>query len=429
VTNFLLITIGSHGDVHPFVGLGIVLRARGHDVTLATNGHFEPLARSAGLSFVELGTDEEYRQKIKDPDLWHKTRAFKTVFDLATGLLEPTYEIIRERYAPGKTVVAASSLAMGARIAQEHLGVPTATVHLQPSVIRTVYDVPKLPGLVMPRWIPKWLKQMVWGAGDKFFVDPVAAPAINALRQKLGMPPVRSILGSWWHSPQLIIGMWPEWFGPAQPDWPPQLKLVGFPLYDESGINDLPAELDHWLSAGEPPIVFSTPSANVHAGDYFATSVQACALLKRRGLLLTRHTEQIPRDLPANVRHFDYAPFKALLPRAAALVHSGGVGTTAQALRAGTPQLIAPLSHDQFDNAYRVERLGVGREISRTFGLPRVTRLLDEMLRSSEMKATCAKIATHFTDSGLEAAANLLEGLLHLNAVPAATYPTAITSA
>jgi UDP:flavonoid glycosyltransferase YjiC (YdhE family) len=429
VTNFLLITIGSHGDVHPYVGLGMALRARGHEVTLATNGHFEPLARSAGLSFVELGSDEDYRQIIKNPDLWHKTRAFKTVFGMAAELLEPAYEIIRERYIPGKTVVAASSLALGARIAQEHLRVPTATVHLQPSVIRTVYDVPKLPGLAMPRWFPRWLKQMVWCAGDMFVVDPLVAPPINALRRKLGMQPVKSILGSWWNSPQLIIGMWPDWFGPPQPDWPPQLKLVGFPLYDESGINDLPAELDRWLSTGEPPIVFSTPSANVHAGEYFATSVQACALLKRRGLLLTRHTEQIPGDLPANVRHFDYAPFKALLPRAAALVHSGGVGTTAQALRAGTPQLIAPLSHDQFDNAGRVERLGVGREISRTFRLPRVTRLLDQMLRSAPMKAACAKIAIRFTESGLEAAADLLEDLSRTSTAISDTYPASATSA
>jgi UDP:flavonoid glycosyltransferase YjiC (YdhE family) len=370
------------------------------------------------LNFVELGTDEQFRETIKNPDLWHKMRAFKTVFGMSAELLEQTYDIIRDRYVPGKTIVAASSLSMGARIAQEHLGVPLATVHLQPSVIRTVHDVPKLPGLVMPSWFPKWMKRKVWEGGDKWFVDPVAAPPINALRKKLGMSPVSSILGTWWHSPNLIIGMWPEWFGPAQPDWPAQLRLVGFPLYDESGINDLSTELDMWLNAGEPPIVFSTPSANVHAAEYFATSVEACTRLNRRGLLLTRHTDQIPRNLPPHVRHFDYAPFKALLPRAAALVHNGGVGTTAQALRAGVPQLIAPLAHDQFDNAWRVERLNVGCQINQSrYRTSRVVRILRQMLESTAMKAACAKIATHFTESGLEHAADLIESL-HAACIP-----------
>lgn len=428
--NTLLITIGSHGDVHPFVGLGIALKARGHDVTLATNSHFEKLARSAGLDFVELGTDEQFRDTIKNPDLWHKTRAFKTVFGMSKQLMERTYEIIKERNIRGKTVVAASSLSLGARIAQEHLKVPTATVHLQPSVLRTVYDVPRLPGLIMPKWLPKRIKQMVWDGGDKWYVDPVIAPAINEFRARLGMPPVNSIIGSWWNSPSLIIGMWPEWFAPVQPDFPTQLKLVGFPLYDESGINDLSSELDAWLSAGEAPIVFSTPSANVHAAEYFQTSVEASARLNRRGLLLTRHTDQIPKNLPPHVRHFDYAPFKALLPRAAALVHNGGVGTTAQALRAGTPQLIAPLAHDQFDNAFRVERLGVGREIPQNrYGTSRVVRTLGEMLASSEMKATCAKIATRFTDNGLEAAADHLETLLAANPSKSAIYASTAAKA
>ena len=113
-------------------------------------------------------------------------------------------------------------------------------------------------------------------------------------------------------------------------------------------------------AAGEPPIVFTPGSAMYHGQDFFRASVEACKQLNRRGILLTRHAEQIPADLPATIRHFSYAPFSLLLPRAAALVHHGGIGTSAQAMAAGCRQLITPFAHDQFDNADRLRRLGEG---------------------------------------------------------------------
>src|SRR6185436_13395214 len=87
-----------------------------------------------------------------------------------------------------------------------------------------------------------------------------------------------------------------------------------------------------------------------------------CALLGRRGILLTRHREQVPDNLPREVIHIDYAPFSQLLPRCAALVHHGGIGTSAQALASGVPQLVTPFTHDQPDNAARLKRLG-GAEV------------------------------------------------------------------
>ena len=105
-------------------------------------------------------------------------------------------------------------------------------------------------------------------------------------------------------------------------------------------------------------------SAMRHAQEFFAESVAACQRLGRRGLLLTRFAEQVPTDLPETIRHLEYVPFSRVLPRAAALVHHGGIGTTAQALAAGIPQLVMPLAHDQPDNAARLERLGVGRTIA-----------------------------------------------------------------
>jgi UDP:flavonoid glycosyltransferase YjiC (YdhE family) len=163
-----------------------------------------------------------------------------------------------------------------------------------------------------------------------------------------------------------MMGLWPQWYAPAQIDWPKQSKLAGFPLWDERGLEPLSPKLEAFLAAGEKPIAFTPGSAMWQGDDFFAAAVDACKRLGRRGLLLSRHSDHIPADLPAEVMHVEFAPFSELLPRVAALVHHGGIGTTSQALQAGVPQLIMAMSHDQPDNAARVEKLGVGLPISPT---------------------------------------------------------------
>jgi UDP:flavonoid glycosyltransferase YjiC (YdhE family) len=411
--NVILFTIGSHGDVHPFVGIGVALRKRGHDVTLITNEHFRKLAESAGLNFVALGTEENFQQLMHDPDLWHPSRGFDAVF--LRGVLpslKQAYELVAEHYVPGQTVMAASSLGLGARIAQDKLGIPTATVHISPAVLRSIHDNPRLPLLFMPRWLPKWLKQIIWDGGDKYVIDPKLAPAINQVRASLDLPPVKGILNEWWMSPQRVIGMWPEWFGPVQPDWPKQMKLVGFGLYDETGVTPMSDELLRWLDEGEAPIAFTAGSAMAQGSEFYDTSAQACVKLNRRGLLLTRHKDQLPKNLPTNVRHESYAPFGQLLPRCAALVHHGGIGTTAQALRAGVPQVIMPMSHDQFDNAARVRRLGVGGEVPRKkYMADRVARELAGIVDSPAVAQACRKVQKQFTGDALSMTCEVIEQL------------------
>ncbi len=140
--------------------------------------------------------------------------------------------------------------------------------------------------------------------------------------------------------------------------------LTGFPLFDEKQVHALSPEVEDFLNAGEKPLVFTPGSAMLQGEKFFAAAAQACALSGRRGILLTRFPKQLPAKLPEGVKHFDYVPLSGLLPRAAAMVYHGGVGTCAQALAAGIPHLITPMAHDQHDNASRVARLGVGVELS-----------------------------------------------------------------
>ncbi len=412
--NFLILTLGSHGDVHPFVGIGAALRRRGHDVTLITNGYFEKVARREGLNFVELGTAEEYLKLTENPDLWSKSRGFKTVFGSVVDMIERGYEpVARHVQAHPDTIVIGSSLALAARVAKDKFGFPMMTVHLQPGIFRSNIAPPRVPRLFMPAWFPDWIKNTTWWIGDTLVIDPLVAPRLNALRAKLGLPPVKNVLRDWWNSPDLLVGMFPDWFAQKQPDWWPQTKLTGFPLYDERGHEPLSSELEDFLDEGSAPVAFTPGSAMRFGHRFFAAGAEACRRLGRRAILLTRHPEQIPKSIPTGVIHVDYAPFSELLPRCAALVHHGGIGTMSQALRAGVPQLVMPLTHDQPDNAMRVRRLGVGNELTPfRFRAGNVAKTLSRLLEDPAVASACRAVRERFTGvDGIEMTCDLAESL------------------
>lgn len=416
MANILLMPVGSHGDVHPFVALGQALQSRGHDCTLITSAYFESLANKAGLPFVGIGTAADFQKCLDHPDMWHPTRGFRAVAEW--GMLpwmRTTYQVVADRYVPGKTVVVSSALGFGPRIAQEKLGVPLATIHLQPSMLYSKHAPPHLGQSVGRPWLfPRMIRRFMFWTGYRFVIDPVVAPQTNAFRAELGLPPVRRFLDHWIHSPQCVIGLFPDWFGPPQADWPPNVILTGFPLFDERGLADVPAEVDAFLRAGEPPIVFTPGSAMKKGQKFFATAVEACVNLGRRGMLLTRFPEQVPISLPASIRHFEYVPFSHVFPRAAAVVHHGGIGTTAQALAAAAPQLVMHMAHDQPDNAAHVLRLGVGKAISpKSFLAPTVTKALGELLSSPEIATQCRTVAAMFGDADpLGKASRAIESLV-----------------
>jgi UDP:flavonoid glycosyltransferase YjiC (YdhE family) len=262
---------------------------------------------------------------------------------------------------------------------------------------------------------PRWLKKPLFDLIYRRIVDRVYAPWLNPLRAEVGLPPlVPDFFRRWRDSPTLILGLFPAWFGPPQPDWPRQVVLTEFPLYDERDATPLPAGLDAFLAAGPTPIAFTPGSANIHGRPFFEAAVDACRRLGRRGLLLTRHAEQVPTDLPEGVVHVPFAPFSLLLPRVAALVHHGGIGTCAQGMAAGVPQLVMPLAHDQFDNADRLRRLGVARSLlPRLFRGPAVAAALRPLIESPDVAARCRDLAARFPADGrgLDIACDAIESL------------------
>jgi UDP:flavonoid glycosyltransferase YjiC (YdhE family) len=396
--NILLFALGSHGDVHPFVGIGSRLLDRGHDVSVAANPYFRETVEHAGLRLLPIGTVEQYRRLATSRDLWHPLRSTQKVFGGTAMYLRPMYDLAVEwwRQNPGG-VIAASSLALGVRVAQDKHRMPVASVHLAPSLFLSPHAPPNLPVVnLLPRRAPLALKRMVF-RGMHASIDALIGPPLNAFRAELGLPPVRGIIDRWWHSPQRVIGLFPEWFAPPQPDWPPQARLTGFPLFDEPDLSPISPQLEAFLRAGDPPIAFTPGSAMWTGHRFFDASVEACVRLERRGILLTRHADHLPRKLPEGVVHVHYAPFSRLLPRCAAFVHHGGIGSSAQALAAGVPQLVTPFTHDQPDNASRLHALGVASIVAPSkYDGERVARALRELIGSPRVARSCREVARKF---------------------------------
>ena len=409
----LLPTIGSAGDVHPVIALGIALQKRGHRATVITNPFFEQQVRDSGLDFAAMGSTDDVEKIILDPRLWHPIKGFSFLAGaVIVPSIVPLYEIIRERRR-SNTVVAASGICFGARIAQEKLGVPLVTVHLQPALLRSLVDGGRQGLLPMDASVPPLLKRSLFWLVDKFWVDRILAPPINSFRSSLGLPPVSRILRDYIHSPQSVIGLFPEWFAPIQPDWPPHTHLAGFVLHDDSERRAMGPEVEEFLAAGPPPLVFTPGSAAATLTKFFRESVDACRIAGYRAMLVTNFPDQLPRDLPPGVRAFSYLPFSRILPRCSALVYPGGIGTMAQAIKAGIPHLIVPHGHDQPDNAFRIERLGLGYGIYPIrYRAPRVVRTLSRLLASSEIRARCADYSKRIdSTAALKQACDRIESL------------------
>jgi len=392
--NIILIPIGSAGDVHPFIGIGRELKRRGQDVTVVTNDYFKGLIANAGLEFVSTSSVDEFHNAMEDPRLWHATHGFEYVARHAfLPLVAPIYRLLEERYIPGRTLAVGSSMAWGARIAQEKFGIPLVTINLQPAIFMSLYETPVYSGMAWISKLPRILKKEYLRLAD-LITDGILTPEINRFRASLGLPPVCRVFREWMHSPLKTIGLFPDWFAAPQTDWPSQARLTNFPLYDVDDIQIMPPDLEIFLKSGPPPVVFTAGSAMKQARAMFEVSANVCHHLGCRGVLVNRFIDQMPDSLPPGVKVVSYAPFSQLLRSAVALVHHGGIGTTAQALATGVPQLITPFAHDQFDNASRVIRLGVGEQVfSKNYQVKTVTAALHRLINDKALAVRANKIS------------------------------------
>ncbi len=380
----LLVSFGTLGDTQPFVSLAKYLSRRGHSVIVLGNGYYQAHAEEQGVAFKSILPAREYEDFIsrlqaltmKDRALWGLRKLLESMPRVS--------DLLAELHEPGNTVVVAQSWVFGARVAQERLGLPMATVNLMP----LAFGRAAMGG--RGSRVLKWA--LDWGYG--VVSDWIFARKINSYRARFDLRPTRQILQRWCFSPQLVIAFYPPWFAQPEENWPDQLIIPGFPLEDDDQHGSrLPADVEAFLRAGDPPLVFCQSSFRKEE-SFFAESIAVARRLGKRAMLLGSDRGSFPDFSPQGIEHFGFVPFAALLPRSAALIHHGGIGTAALALRAGVPQVTVPRHPGQADISRRLARLGLSAHITlKRYRAEFIASELDELLRSETVKRRCRQFA------------------------------------
>ena len=372
MSRILLNTSGSLGDLHPYLAIGAALRRRGHEVVLASHPEYRERAEAEGLAFAPVGVDIATMGGLDDVMRHAMARRTGSRYVLEKFVLAHLRRCVDDLTlaAEGCDLLVGHVISLAGPIVADRLQMPRVHSALQPFAMFSAYDPPSqgaLPfGSFMQRRGPRtWrvLYRLARIASAGWFRP------VNVERARLGLPPARGnpLFDIW--TPGLNLALFSPVIAPPQPDWPEGTLATGFPMQSGPAHETLPAELGAFLAAGEPPIVFTLGSSAVFdAGSFYTDAARAAAALGMRAVLLTgiEARNPVPRELLSErIVTCEYTPHGPLFARAAAVVHQGGMGTTARALAAGRPMLVMPYSHDQPDNARRCVRLGVARVVER----------------------------------------------------------------
>jgi rhamnosyltransferase subunit B len=418
----LLSTFGSLGDLHPFMALALALKNQGAETILVSHPDYREKVEAAGLQFYPCGPSmETYRQNL-GKDAAEIVRHFSQdhgfmLKHLVAPYVEQGLSEIRGLVRHSDLVIS-SSYAFTAHLAAQLEKRPFTTVALQPAVMLSAYDPPKLkdaPLMLSPRheWARSYNRTILWLGEMK--LSGCMSP-IRAIYKKYGVEMDMGLSGV--ISDTQTLGLYSPLMGGISPDFPPKTEIVGFPFFDsEDGRQSaLPPQLEHFLNAGDAPLVFSLGSTAVYDGEGFyghAISV-AKSLGERAVLLVGLQSPLLNADLGPDILCVPYAPHSLLMPRAKANIHHGGIGSCAQALRAGKPQIITPVFGDQFDNARRIERMGAGLALPfDKWQKSRAQKAISEVLRDetfSQRAKACGAIISQ-EDGAKTAALKILDSL------------------
>lgn len=361
-------TFGSLGDLFPYIGIARELRRRGHRPVIATLDIYREAVEAEGIDYANMrpaasdfGDFASVVSKIFNP----RHGPDYLIGKLVLPYLRPAYDdlmIAAER----ADILVSHPLTIAMPLVAEKLGRPWASSVLAPLSLFSTDDPPILapvPWLRLVRKIGRSPYRALFGliklAGIRW-ERPIAA-----LRRELGLPRARALAffeGQF--SPLLNLALFSREFAAPVRDWPVNTRVCGFPLYDGQPLDAPTADrLERFLQSGKPPLVFALGSSAVMiAGDFWDKAIAASRALGLRAILITGKDMPLP-ELGAghDIAAFPYLPYSAVFPHAAAVVHQAGIGTLSQALAAGRPQLIVPVSFDQPDNAARSARNGVAR--------------------------------------------------------------------
>lgn len=429
-------TFGSFGDIHPYIAIALELKARGHSVVIATSEVYREKMDALGIELHRVrpdlpSYDEPDELSRLSVELMEPRGGTEKVIALLTPNLREVYEDLDAAVANADLLLTHPLPLVGPIVAQKR-GLPWVSSVLAPISFFSAHDPPvlaQMPALYHLQRRSVAFSRLLYRIASHR-LEKLMEP-VYRLRAELGLPRGAQPLLAGQHSPALVMALFSSVLAKPQPDWPANTRVTGFAFYDRRdffGETEMQQELKEFLDDGPPPIVFTLGSSAFWvAKDFYRDSIKAAQALGERALLLIGHQRNLPKEsLPEGVAAFEYAPFSQVLPRARAVVHQGGVGTTAQGMRSGRPVLIVPHAHDQFDNAARVVRLGCGHMIARPrYNARSATKELEVLLQRPDYAIKAAEVGRQVQDeNGAGAAVDAIEEMLTARTKPELDYAT-----
>jgi len=400
MSNIVIAVKGTGGDLFPFSRIGVLLKERGHSVAFI-HGIEQPfykkfhddMVKIFGLNYVAVEPEDtipfDPQSAPAEDQLYIRRKRWLTAtdyYDLANDLSE--FNALAEYCGRGDTVlIVHRNMRFVVKAAAEKFETPLISVFPGPYHLTSMS---LLADVYRPR-----------------------AEALNRFRAEIGLPPTDDWQRLIWSS-DLNIGLWPDWYAPPESYWPSPSVLVGFLCDYGDELTGIPQEVEDFLASDEPPVLIMHGTTLPGRPSFFSASVEACQKLGLRAILVCRYEELIPNPLPANIKWFDYLPLRNLMPRMRAIIHHGGMGTTAQALAAGIPQLALGLNFDRPDNGMRLRKLGVGQFLPSAKWYPQpIADALRELLESPDVQQRCQELSrkSSFPDAASRAC-DLIESLI-----------------
>jgi len=359
----LVVAAGSGGDVAPLAAVAGRLAARGLQTTLMAPRRYAALA-AAGVDFRPAGADDVFESVFSGQAVWTARHGLAESWRYYGAAALTTLQQIRQGWSPEDTVLVASSFAVGARLAARADGFLDTTVHLSPGVMFSHARPPRWPAASIPPGWPQWLQAAAAATAERLALDPVIRRALAPAWQAAGLAREGRLFSRFIHSSHRVAYLFPAWFAAAASDWPASGRHAGF-AHAAALVGAMPPEVADFVKEPRAPLAVITAGTAVDVPPAWVSRCSQALLAEGwRVLVLGRQAGQPAQLAGCRLLTAPPAPLAEILPRAHLLVHHGGIGTAADALRAGVPQWLFPSAHDQADNAQRLVDLDVARRFA-----------------------------------------------------------------
>ncbi len=418
----LFATFGSLGDLHPYIALALELKRRGHRPVIASFATYRDAVKAEGIAFAAMRPDiDQFGDKVAIVQRLvssHSGAAYM-VRDMFMPHIRDSYADLYAATADCDLIVTHPVGYAGPLVAQKR-GLPWVSSILAPLSLMSCIDPPLIgpaPWMKPVRKLGVLPYRVVFGLA-KWVCRQWEKP-LHALREELALPRAPAAQFEGQYSPHCNLALFSPLLATPQADWPANTVMCGFPRYDgKPAAPEDAARLQYFLQSGDAPLVFGLGSSAVMvAGDFWRHAIAAAQMLGRRAILLTGVPSQPLGALPPTVQAFEYLPYSAVFPHAAAVIHPAGIGTLAQAMTAGRPQLIVPVAFDQPDNAARAVALGIARSLPfKTVTPQRLAGELQPLLSAHSYAVRAAAVAaTIAREHPLATACDLIQAQLRQN--------------